>query len=183
MLTELSFRSSWEQLAAPRTAPGGGSAAALTAGLATALVAKAARRSADTWAEARGVAAQARLLATRCAELSDESSRAFTAALKALEDRVEIEARLNESVDVLLALAEVACDVAELAAWVAEHCDGTFRGDAVCGALLAEAAACAAAVLVAGNLTVTASDERVARAKLLADSATRAVASALESGS
>ena len=118
----------------------------------------------------------------RCSELSESLSLAFAAALQALEDRTEIEPRLHESVAVLLALVEAAADVAELAASTAEHCDGTFRGDAVCAALLAEAAACGAAVLVAGNLTVTANDERLRRAKQLAAAATKSVQRALESG-
>ncbi len=172
----------WERLADPRSAPGGGSASAVAVEMAAALVVKAARRSAETWPEARGAAAQAGALATRCSELAELDSRAFGAALKALEGRAEVEGPLRESVDVLLALAETAADLAELAASTAEHCDGTFRGDAICAALLAEAAACGAAVLVAGNLTVTSNDERLRRAKRLGELATRAVARALETG-
>jgi formiminotetrahydrofolate cyclodeaminase len=172
----------WDRLADPDKAPGGGSASAVAVEMASALVAKAARRSTDSWPDAAGVAAQASALAARCAELAELDARAFGAALKALEDRAGIEERLGESVDVLLALAEAATDVAELAALTAEQCDGTFRGDAICAALLAEAAACGAAVLVAGNLTVTGADERLARAKRLGELATRAVGRALETG-
>ncbi len=163
--------------------PGGASASAVAAGMSAALVAKAARRSEPSWAEADAVALQADLLGARCSELAESASRAFAAALKALEDRTDIEAHLNRTVVDLLALAEVSVEVAGLAARTAERCDGTFRGDAVCAALLAEAAACGAAVLVAGNLTVTEGDKRLREAKQHASRATEAVRRALEAGS
>ena len=172
----------WERLADPEAAPGGGSAAAVAAWMAAALVAKAARRSTDSWPDARGVAAQAGSLGARCSELAESDSLAFEAALQALESRADVHARLADTVVVLLALGEVAADVAELAARTAEHCDGTFRADAVCAALLAEAGACAAAVLIAGNLTVTSGDERLRRAQRLGEVATEAVRRALEAG-
>ncbi len=73
-----------------------------------------------------------------------------------------------------LEIAEVAVDVAALAAVVAERGDQAMRADAVSAALLAEAAARAAATLVEVNLGTTSSDERVARARDLAGSATAA---------
>ena len=176
------FGSLWERLADPAAPPGGGAAAAVAAGMAAGLVAKAARRPIETWTDARGVAAQAAALGERCVELAESDARAFAAALRALQDRADIELRLAESVDVLLALAETATDIAELAARTAEQCDGTFRGDAVCAALLAEAAASCVAVLVAGNLTVTGEDERLRRARQLAELSTAALRRALESG-
>ena len=179
---ETTFGSLWERLADPGAGPGGGSAAALAAGMAAALIAKAARQSVDSWPDAAGVAAQAGSFGTRCAELAESDSQAFAAALRALEDRAEVDTHLTRTVVVLLALGETAADVAELAARTAEHCDGVFRGDAVCAALLAEAAASAAAVLVAGNLTVTGEDERLRRARRLAETATAALRRALESG-
>jgi hypothetical protein len=150
--------------------------------MAAALVAKAARRSADTWPDALGVAAQAAAFGARGSELAETDSRVFAAALQALGASVDVEPRLTETVVVLLALGETAADLAELAARTAEQCDGTFRADAVCAALLAEAAACSAAVLVAGNLTVTPGDERLLRARQLAELATGAVRRALEAG-
>ncbi len=171
-----------DRLGDPRSAPGGGSAGAIAAAMAASLVAKAARRSADSWPDAPGAAAQAELLGGRCVELAETDSQAFAAALRALDRRTELERPLAESVDVLLTLAEVAADVAELAARTAEHCDGTYRADAVCAALLAESAVSSAAVLVAANLTVTERDERLLRAKRVAGQATAALGRALESG-
>ena len=104
------------------------------------------------------------------------------AALRSLDQLEGVEARLDQAVGEVLALAEAATDVAELAAWTAERCDGTFRADAICAALLAEAAACGAAVLVAGTLTVTERDERLGRARRLADLSSEALRRALEAG-
>ena len=79
---------------------------------------------------------------------------------------------LERAAGVPLEIAEVAVDVAALAAVVAERGDQAMRADAVSAALLAEAAARAAATLVEVNLGTTSSDERVARARDLAGSAT-----------
>jgi formiminotetrahydrofolate cyclodeaminase len=57
---------------------------------------------------------------------------------------------------------------------VAERGEQALRADAVSAALLAEAAARAAATLVEVNLGTTSADERVARARDLAGSATAA---------
>lgn len=179
---ELSLRAMWDRLADPRAAPGGGSAAAVAAGMAAALVAKAARRSADSWSEARGVAAQAGSLASRCSELAESDSRAFAAALQALDEGTAIQVHLDRAAVVLLALGEAAADVAELAVRTAEHCDGTFRGDAVSAALLAEGAALCAVALVATNLTVAEGDERLIRARRFAETATTAARRAFDAG-
>ena len=172
----------WDRLADPGAAPGGGSAAAVAAGMAAALTAKAARRSVETWPDAPGVAAQAGSLAKRCAELAEADSHAFAAALQALESRADVALPLEETVDVLLELGETAADVAELAVRTAEHCDGTFRGDAVSATLLAEAATRVVAALIAGNLTVGEGDERLRRAQRLGDVAGTAARRALEAG-
>ena len=172
----------WDRLADPGAAPGGGSAAAVVAGMAAALTAKAARRSSNSWSDARGVAAQAGSLAKRCTELAQEDAHAFDAALQALENPTDVALPLAQTVAVLLELGETAADVAELAARTAEHCDGTFRGDAVSATLLAEAAARVVTALVASNLTVAKGDERLLRARRLADVAAAAARRALDAG-
>jgi formiminotetrahydrofolate cyclodeaminase len=172
----------WERLADPGAAPGGGSAAGVAAWMAAALVVKAARHSVTTWPDAAGVAAQAGSLAERCSELAVADAIAFAAALEALASREQVELALSGTVGELLALGEAAADVAELAARTAERCDGTFRGDAVAGALLAEAAARGAAALVAANLTVPGGDERLLRARRTAEAAADAGRRALHAG-
>ena len=70
-------------------------------------------------------------------------------------------------------VAEVAADVAALAAEVAERGNPNLRGDAAAAAVLAEAAARIGANLVTINLTMREEDERVARVLSLADNAAR----------
>jgi formiminotetrahydrofolate cyclodeaminase len=169
-------------LLAADAAPGGGSAAAVAATMAASLTAKAARRSLDSWAEARGVLAQARVLGDRCAELARLDADVFGLALAALERSEAVELPLERAAGVLLELAETAADVAVLAARAAENGDGTFRGDAACGAVLAAAATLSAEALVAANLTVTKSDPRLAKAHALAEEAAAAALRALAAG-
>ena len=76
--------------------------------------------------------------------------------------------------EIPLEIAEAAVDVASLAAVVAERGEQALRADAVAAALLAQGAARAAATLVEVNLGTTSADERVARARDLAGSATAA---------
>jgi formiminotetrahydrofolate cyclodeaminase len=181
-MIELPLEKVWARLAHPQDALGGGSAAALALGTAAALVAKAARHSVGSWPEAAGAAAQARSLQARCSLLAEFDARAFAAALRALERRVDVEIRVAETLVPLMRLGETAVDVAELAAETAERCDGTFRADAVTAALLAEAAAHSAAALVTANLTVVEGDERLQRARRLAELATAAARRARGAG-
>jgi formiminotetrahydrofolate cyclodeaminase len=170
-----------ERLASDR-APGAGSAAAVGGALAASLVVKAAKRSAGSWAESAGVVAQARLHATRCLELAARGADAFDEALTALAAGADVERPLERATDVLLELCDLAADVAVLAARTAEQGDGTFRADAASAAVLAEGVARAAEALVRANLTVTASDTRLARARSLTEAAGDARRRALEAG-
>jgi formiminotetrahydrofolate cyclodeaminase len=170
------------ELLASDAAPGGGSAAAVAATMAASLTTKAARRSLDSWSEAPGVLAQARVLGARCADLARLDADAFRVALAALEEGEAVEVPLERAAAVLLELAETAADVAVLAARTAENGDGTFRGDAVSAAVLAAAATLAAEALVASNLTVTGSDARLTKAHSLAEEAAAASLRALAAG-
>jgi formiminotetrahydrofolate cyclodeaminase len=73
--------------------------------------------------------------------------------------------------------------VAVLSVTVAQNGDPGLRADAVVAAALAAGAARAAAELVAVNLTASADDERVLRARRLADEAARSAEEAYEGGS
>jgi len=174
-----------DSLSAPAPTPGGGAVAALTVSLAAGLVTMAARRSVDSWSDAPGVAAQARALLARAGPLAQTDADAWHAALAALEEprgETELEERLAKAAEVPLAIADTAADVAELAALAAEMGEGTYRGDAAAAAVLAEAGARAAAKLVGLNLTVTADDARMVRARGAAEAARAAAARALDSG-
>ena len=187
---DLSLGDFLERLGTGRPTPGSGSASALTVAFAAGLVVMVARRSADSWDDSAGIAAQALALQARAAPLALADALVWQQALEALEaaraDEVpangELEAKLDLSCAVPLEIAEAAADTASLAALAAELGDGTYRPDAAAAAVLAAAGARAAAHLVAVNLTVSDGDVRLARARaseqIAADAAARALDSA-----
>jgi formiminotetrahydrofolate cyclodeaminase len=160
-----------DELGAPAPSAAGGSAAAVVAAFAAALVGLVARAS-PAWREAPGIAAQAATLRDRLLELADQDVTAFAAALAALreparpgEDR---DARLGRALglaaDAPLAIAEAAADVAELAALAVAEGRPDVRPDAAVARELASAAARGAAALVETNLTTVPGDPRSTRA-------------------
>jgi len=179
-----------EGLAGGTPAPGGASAAALTATFAAGLVRMVARRSKGSWPEAGGVAAQAKALEGRLAPMALKTDEAWEAALEALQNangegargNEELEDKLARSAEVPLDIAESAADVASLAALAAELGDGTFRSDAAAAAVLAAAASRAGAHFVAVNLATRPDDEWLRRAMMASDSAAAAAARALDAG-
>lgn len=99
-------------------------------------------------------------LRARALELAEIELRAYEPVLEALRlprdepqraDRVSVaQAKASQSP---LEIARIAADLAELAAELARNGNPNLTGDAIAGAMLAEAAAQAAARLVAINLT------------------------------
>jgi methenyltetrahydrofolate cyclohydrolase len=191
-LLDVPVRELLERVTAETPAPGGGSIAALVAALAAGLVETVARASSGS-AEARGLAPQAKTLRERVEPLAQRDAEAYEEALvalrlpAALEPEVRsdtIERSLSYAAEVPLAIALVAADIAEVAAAAAECGDPSTCADASVAAVLAEGAARGAAHLVAINLTTTADDERVVRARrsarVAADAAKRALAAAEE---
>jgi formiminotetrahydrofolate cyclodeaminase len=176
-----------EEVSSPEPMPGAGYCAAITLEMAAALVAMTAGASRAEWGEARGAAAQATTLRERVAPLGERNVDAYREAVALLsgaqqggsgEESGSGDESLRDALDraagVPLEIAEVAVDVASLAAVVAERGEQALRADAVSAALLAEAAARTAATLVEVNLGTTSADERVTRARDLAGSATAA---------
>lgn len=144
-----------DAVAARTPAPGGGSSAGWATGLGAALVEMAARFAGD-WDQAH----RARELRLQALEQAEIELAAYEPVLEALRlprddpDRAgRIDAARTEASQSPLALARVAAEVAELAAELAGGGNPNLAGDAIAGALLAEAAAQAAAKLVAINLT------------------------------
>jgi methenyltetrahydrofolate cyclohydrolase len=178
-----------ERLGTGKPAPGSGSASALTVAIAAGLVAMVARRSADSWPDSAGIAAQALTLQARAAPLALADAQVWQQALEALAAVEENHAtqngdlaeKLDLSTTVPLQIAEAAADTASLAALAAELGEGTYRPDAVAAAVLAAAGARAAAHLVAVNLTVQEGDQRLLRARASEQAATEAAARALDS--
>jgi len=179
-----------DSLANESRTPGAGPAAALTVAAAASLVAMAARFR-DDWDEARTCAIQAETLRRRAVELAREDAEALEAFIRErerpLDDRAEardfkLGRTLERAADVPLAIAAAACDVALLAAHVADHAEHDVRAEAVAAGFLASGAARAAAHLVEINLAAGIDDTRLRDADNLAraagDAATR-VASAV----
>jgi formiminotetrahydrofolate cyclodeaminase len=187
-LLELRLRAFVDGLAAEDPAPGGGSAAAVAVTMAAALITKVARAS-PSWIGAGAAVAQAERLRKRAAPLAQADADAYEEALAALHlpNALEREVRdmaigqvLARAVEVPLAIADVGADVAMLAAVAADRGTLERKADAVAAALLAEAGARAAANLVEVNLVVTPDDERVRRARAVAEVASTAARTAVK---
>jgi methenyltetrahydrofolate cyclohydrolase len=142
-------------VAARTPAPGGGASAAWACAVAAALVEMAANFTPDR----EDTAHRARELRTRSLELAEDELHAYEPVLDAIrlprqdpdrEDRIR--AAQLEAAGPPLAIANAAAELAELATALATTGNPNLAGDAITGALLAEAAAQAAARLVQINL-------------------------------
>jgi formiminotetrahydrofolate cyclodeaminase len=171
-----------EKLGESGPAPGGGSAAAITAAMGASLVGMAARLSAESWPEAGGACAQASALSARLAGLAQADADTYTESLQALERAHEIPAHrrdhelgaaLDRSAQTPLAIAETAYDVVLVAFEAREHVDPKVQPDVDAAIALASAAAQAAARLVEVNLSATRDDPRVEQARAAAETAAR----------
>jgi methenyltetrahydrofolate cyclohydrolase len=145
-----------DSIAARTPAPGGGSTAACATALAAALVQMAAG-FAEGEVEPFKRAGQLR---TRALELAEIELHAFEPVLEALRrprddpDRAErVRVAKIEASKSPLEIALLAAEVAGLAAELAHTGNRNLTGDAIAGALLAEASAQAAARLVEINLS------------------------------
>ncbi len=147
-------------------APGGGAVAAIVASLAAGLTAMAARFAPDEWKRRAEVVARAEELRACVEPLADADAAAYGAfmANSGQENTERI-------VAIPFAIAQVAAEVAELAALVAAQGNPNVSGDAAAGADLAAAAASIGARLVAINTT---DDARVGGARNLAERAATA---------
>src|SRR5438105_2001595 len=156
-----------EELGERGPAPGGGSAAAITAAMAAALVGMAARLSTDSWDEAGGVSAPTSALGARLAGLAQADADDYSESLRMLEgagdipadrrDR-ELAAALDRSAQTPLAIAETAADVVIVAFQARERVDPKVQADVDAAIALAAAAAQSAARLVEVNLSATRDD-------------------------
>jgi len=145
-----------DAVAARTPAPGGGSSAACACAVAAALVEMAARFSPDR----EELAQRAAELRARALDLAEVELHAYEPVLEALRlprDEPERAARIEEArataSESPLAIAGVGAELGELAADITRTGNRNLAGDAIAAALLAEAAAQAAARLVAINLT------------------------------
>jgi formiminotetrahydrofolate cyclodeaminase len=175
-----------DDLEAPAPSPCGGTAAAISAAMAAALVAMVGRGS-GSWGEGADVAARAGALRTRLTNLGNDDAVAFAQVLVAMRDRsgapdqrnVALGSALFRAAEVPLQIGEAAADVAELAALAVLEGAPHLRPDAAAAAALAEAAVRAATHLVEINLAIVPGDTRSERAGRLAAAAAAARARAL----
>jgi formiminotetrahydrofolate cyclodeaminase len=179
-LYDRNLREVLEEIAGPTPAPGAGAVSGVVVAMAAGLIASAARRSGE-WEDAKGVAAQAQALRSRVERLAEANEEAYLEALALIEGASEDGTRddaigraLDTAAELPLAIAECAYDVALLGVEAAEHAVRGGAEDACAASVLAEAAARAAAGLVAVNLISLPGDERVEHARRLADAATDA---------
>ncbi|MEO5632545.1 cyclodeaminase/cyclohydrolase family protein [Gaiella sp.] len=170
-----------DALEAPAPSPCGGTAAAVSAAMAAALVTMVGRGS-STWIDGAGIAAQARALRARLVALGEDDAAAFEKVLVTMRDRIgspeqrdfAIGAALLRAAEVPLQIGEAAADVAELAAIAAREGAPHLRPDASAAAVLAEASVRAATHLVEINLAVVPGDQHYESAARLAAAAAAA---------
>jgi methenyltetrahydrofolate cyclohydrolase len=148
-----------EAVASDAPAPGGGSSSAVVAGLAAALVEMSARLAGRS--DAVSAAGELR---RRAMKLAEEELSSYAPVLAARSDE-ERSAALVVASEPPARVAELAADVAELGLDVAASTSAAVRGDALAGVVLAEAAASAAARLVAINVESGAVLERARQAE------------------
>jgi methenyltetrahydrofolate cyclohydrolase len=165
---DLSLKEFLDAVPARTPAPGGGAVAAVATSLAAGLVAMAARFADEDWPGRAESVGRAEELRARVEALADADAAAYsdfmaTGSADATERIIAIP----------LEIAEIAVEVAELAALVVREGNPNVSGDAAAGADLAAAAATVGARLV--RINAGGEDERAAAA---ADLAARAAAAA-----
>jgi methenyltetrahydrofolate cyclohydrolase len=151
-----------DEVAARTPAPGGGSATAWAGAVAAALTQMSAEFAGAEATSARAAALRTELLA--CGERELHAYEPVLAAQRAGEGLADA---LSAAAEPPLAIARATVEVAELAAALAVSGRPALTGDAVAGALLAEAAAQAAARLVELNLTRRPDDPRLTEVSAL----------------
>jgi len=182
---ELPVGSFLDLVASGDSAPGGGSATAVSVALAAGLCSMAARLSTKQLADASGLAERAEGLRERVAPLARADAVAYGRVLvaqrasEADDHDGRVRAALSEAADVPLAIAEAGAEVARIAARLANGGNPNLEGDALCAVLLADAGVRAAVRLVEINLSrEPGGDGRIARARELAETTASARRSA-----
>lgn len=193
-LAELPLSELLQRLSAATPFPGGGTASAFACALAAGLVQMAAGFGAapDATQAQRGALARAGLrageLRTLVLELAELELSSYAPVLEVLRlpasdpDRSpRLRGALSEASAAPLRIAAAGAELTTLAAQTARACSRHLVGDAVTGALLAQAACQAASCLVALNLADDPADPRLRRSIELAQQAATARAEALSS--
>jgi formiminotetrahydrofolate cyclodeaminase len=173
-LLDLTVRDLLGSVAARTPAPGGGGVAALVTALAAGLAGMAARFGDGTGAE------RADTLRAAVAPLADADAAAYRSYLAATRLPRDdpgragaVAAARQEAIAVPARIAELAGEVAELAADLARTGNPNLHGDATAAVNLAAAAATTAAALIAANVGDGAGAGELDRARAVASAARR----------
>jgi formiminotetrahydrofolate cyclodeaminase len=176
-----------DRVASDSPAPGGGSAAAIAVALAAGLAGMAARLSTGQLSDAPELADQADASRHGVAPLARADAESYGRVLDAYRESdpetrmARVRDALSGAADVPLAVAEAGSEVVAIASRLAEEGNPNLEGDALAAVLLAGAGVRAAVALVRINLsTVNVDDDRLKRAKGLADTTAAAVGRATE---
>jgi len=174
LLADHSLRQLLDSVAARTPAPGGGTAAALAGAFAAGLVEMSAKFTlardayADRHARVQDVMERAQVLREQLIELGERELHAYEPVLEAQRlpgDDPERGERVREAksaaADSPVAIACASAEIAELGAELSRTGNKHLVGDAITGALLAEAACRAAARLAEINLAREAQDQRL----------------------
>lgn len=132
-----------------------------------ALLQKVATRS-PKWEGAAAAHARAEALRLHSEELVEQDSVAYLAYVEAVRSGKDEEAARGRTIEIPLGIVRVAAEVVELAGQLAVHGNRNLHADAVIAAILANAAAESAALLVAVNVE-DADDPRLDEASELAE--------------
>jgi formiminotetrahydrofolate cyclodeaminase len=177
-LQELPLGALWDRVAEGGRGMGAGAVAAATAANAASLAEMVSRASVDMWPEAADVAGQAHALRTWAMQLAQVNMEVYGSAKEALTSAYagggetdSLQDSLGEAMEVPLRIAELAAEVAMLAARAAESGDYDLRPDAAAAGALAAASARAASHLVSINLTAAPGDPRTGAARAAAEDA------------
>ena len=147
-----------DQLAARTPAPGGGSVASIVCAMGAGLVEMAS--AFDSSGMLDQVGARAHELRGKAVALAEADGRAYAGVLQALrmpagpERTQRLDEAVGGAIECPMELLEIAAEVATLAADVAARGNRNLEGDAITGALLAEAAARSAATLAQLNVSM-----------------------------
>lgn len=176
-----------DRVASDSPAPGGGSAAAIAVALAAGLAGMAARLSTGQLSDAPELADQADASRHGVAPLARADAESYGRVLDAYRESdpetrmARVRDALSGAADVPLAVAEAGSEVVAIASRLAEEGNPNLEGDALAAVLLAGAGVRAAVALVRINLsTANVDDDRLKRAKGLADTTAAAVGRATE---
>jgi formiminotetrahydrofolate cyclodeaminase len=142
--------------------------------MSAALLEKVARLSTAQWASAEVALEQAHALRLRAEELVEADAQAYLSFVEALRAAKELRGSARDSsvkpareatVDVPLAIVRLGAETVELARELAANGNPNLRADAMVAATIADAAATAAARLIAVNLSGDRNDPRLDEAR------------------